>query len=434
MNARSPIPWVLPLVVALLATAPRVGPATRAFHCSPDAAEYLLLARSLADGRGFVLPIRVRFGDTDEPIVHEAFAERAPLYPLLLSVPVSLTTRPGWPDPAIQFVGVCLAALAAVLATLLGWDLARRQGFSGRAASWAALLGGLAVAWYPDLVRASVHLWAEPLAIVILLSAVRHYLALDGHSDPPRAWPRAIALGLLCGLARYARPEAWVLVPVFLALLLCKDRRTEAAAFTAVVVAINLIGTAATGVLAPQLSLLTVADYADLMTPATASAPTFAEAAEGVANNLFGQLAHMATPRYAFLVLPLALLAARRASARPLLLLAAGLVLATSVVWSTHDPSRFTLAPLCLLAPVAAVEFMALRRRFAPGNAWIMALAVGLWAGVLGQRSVQEARRSSPPPPPQNLEATENPPTLEDPWTYALITGQPAVLSGPPPR
>ena len=112
------------------------------------------------------------------------------------------------------------------------------------------------------------------------------------------------------------------------------------------------------------------------------------------------------------------------------ILLALALVFATAVVWSTRDASRFTIAPLCVLAPVAATELMLWRRRLMPARPWVLALLVGLWAGVFAQRSAQFAHRTATPPP--EYTARETVPTLDDPWGYALLTGRPAVLARPP--
>lgn len=430
--------WSIPLAVALLALAPRVGPALRAYNPSNDAAEHLLLARSLATKRGFTLPIKVRY-TIPGPAIHNAYAERAPLYPQLLALPARFDAAPGWPNPRLQLLNVLLAALAAALAALLTADLARRQGMRGRTLAWTAFLGGVAVAWLPSLVRASIHLWAEPLGLVIALASLRVYLGLaESESDPSSdfdpefdpTWPKILALGLLVGLARFARPEAWILVPLFLLLLYQKRGLRLAVQLALVVAAVNAVGIAVTGVLAPQLSLLGVASYADLMAPNPPVQPlSGAVVPLRIAGNVYYQLEFMALPKNAFVVLPLALFAIRRQPARAFLLTALALFAATAVVWSTRDPSRFTIAPLCLLAPVAAVQLTTWTRRLAPRSPHVFAVLVALWCGVFAQRGGKEAREAPPPPAPA-VDPQLGTARLADPWSYALITGRPAVYDG----
>ncbi|MGE0710075.1 MAG: hypothetical protein AB7N76_33735 [Planctomycetota bacterium] len=421
----------LALLVAVLAVLPRLEPALRDFHHSPDAAENLLIARSLRAGEGFVLPIRVRFqaADVQAPAVHEAYGERAPLYPWLLAPLVR--PEPGWPPAALQLSGVALAALAAVLAASLGGELARRRGLRGAPLVMCSLLGGLTVAWLPFLVRASVHLWAEPLGLVLVLAALR--LAWQGELDPAG---RGTLLGeaLCAGLARFARPEAWVLVPLLVLWHWAGGRRRRALALLALLAALNAALCAATGVLAPQLDLLRAARYEDLMDPARSAPPAgLAQILAGIARNLAHQLEAALLPKNAFLVLPLALLSLRAPAGRLLALAAAGLAAATIVVWSTDDPTRFTIAPLSALAPLAAVELLVRWRRHAPTQRWLLAALLGAWLAVLGHAAGRSMRgRTREPECP--TQALPGEPHLADPWTYALVTGRPAVLAAPPGR
>lgn len=425
---RSRSSWLLTLTVAVLAIIPRVPPTLRGYHPSPDAAEHLLIARSLASGKGFQLPIRVRF-NRPAPVVHDAHSERAPLYPLLLSWFVLRPVEPGWPDPHLQLLNTALCVLAAALACSLTACLGRQRGLRGRPLALATLAGGLAVAWFPFLVRASVHLWAEPLGLVLVLTCARLLVA-----DPVRlGWGRITLLGLACGLARFARPEAWILVPLVLGWELAAGRRREVLALGGLALGVNALGVALTGVLAPQLDLLRVAHYEDLMHPSGGAGLSAATVAGGALSNLLHQLEAMLLPKNAFLVLPLALLGAGARAGRPLLLLGGGLVLATAAVWSTDDPSRFTIAPLCLLAPVAAVELVLRIGRWVParGRRLALAIALGLWVAVLGHRAGNEWRREAPPPARQTVPLPGEP-VLGDPWSYALLTGRPAILSSPP--
>ncbi|MCO5171472.1 MAG: hypothetical protein M9894_34660 [Planctomycetes bacterium] len=425
-------------LLLLAAVAPRVEPALRGYHPSNDAAEHLLIARSLARGEGFTLPIRVRDVDGG-PAVHDAYPERAPLYPWLLSAPVRLGIgATGWPDPRLQLLGVGLAALCAPLVASVAAALARARGFGAGGLVVAAAGAGLVVAWAPSLVRASVHLWAEPLGLLLVLGAARLDLALD------RGGPgRAALAGLVGGLARFARPEAWVVAPLLLARAVARARRepgrwSEALALGGALLAVNAAGIAATGVVAPQLFLLEVARFEDAMGAGAApAAPTLGSVLAAVGGNLAGQLEHLLLPKNAWFVLPLALLAlvrrGRGADERWLLAWAAAFVLATAGVWSTRDPHRFTIAPLALLAPVALVEAEAWRRRLWPGRRGPLAAAAASLVLVLGHAAGREARGRGPGPAPEVV-AREGAPALDDPWSYALVTGRPAVLARPPAR
>jgi hypothetical protein len=414
------------LAVALAALAPRVGPALRGYQPSNDAAEYLLIARALAAGDGFTLPIKVRHLD-DGPAVHSAWAERAPLWPALLSLPVRAGVgREGWPAPHLQLLGAALAALAAALGVGLTTTLARQRGLTGWSLVWAGLAGGLVVAWSPFLVRASIHLWAEPFALLLVLGGLWLWLLGEGRAGR-QAQALAACAGLLVGLARFARPEAWVLVALLL-VLGWRRGRGPVAALAGAVLLVNVVGVAVSGVVAPQLFLFEVGHFEEAMRPgAELARPGLGAIVGGIASNLGGQLYHLLLPKNAFVVLPLALLGVRRAEPRPLLLAAAGLIVATAAVWSTHDPFRFTIAPLCLLAPVAAVEVEVLRRTRWPGRPWPLAIYLGLLVGVLGHAAGRELRK---PPPPGAPHVTPRPgePELADPWSYALVTGEPARL------
>lgn len=423
---------VLALILFLAALAPRVGPALAEYQPSNDAAEHLLIARSLARGEGFTLQIRVRDVDGG-PAVHDAFAERAPLYPALLSVPVRLGVgAEGWPDPRLQLLGVVLAALCAPLAAWLAAALCRRHGLEGWSAVWPIVGAGLVVAWCPSLVRASIHLWAEPLGLLLVLAAARLDLALD---DRRERWHVAALVGVIGGLARFARPEAWVLVPLLLARAAWRargepERRREALALVITLALVNVVGVAATGVVAPQLFLLEVRHYEDAMGLGAAPiAPTLATMIGGFLTNLGDQLGYLLLPKNAWFVLPIAGVALLRPGGRSTLhAWAIAFVLATAGVWSTNDPQRFSIAPLALLAPVALIEAELWRRELFPGRRLPFALLAGSLVLVLGYAAGRELRGRGPPPAP-TVVAQEGVPALADPWSYALVTGRSATFA-----
>lgn len=444
----------LSLGVALVALLPRLGPARAGWRRSNDGAEYVLLARSLARGEGYVLPVRVRYLEAatrEAPPAHAAWGERAPLWPLVLAGWLRLIDQadPGWPDPLVQLPGVLLCALAAAQAAGLAAFLARREGLGPRGQAASGLSAGLTVALAPALLRASLHTWAEPLGVVLALLVARLLLGLEARA--PVGWfvgspsvagqsvagrsvlVLALGLGLLAGLARFARPEQ---VALGLALALLCLRRGLRLALPALLlgwVVVNGLGVALTGTLAPQLSLLRVADHAQLMQPNPELAPpTAAQVLGGIARNGVHLLSHLATPRYAWLTLPAALLALGRTAPRGLLGLALALLLAPALVWSTDDPHRFALAPLCLLAPVAAVEWERRRRAWLGPRTWPRAAWLAGLVLVLGWQARGWQVRPVDPPPALPAPREEDPlegPALEDPWSYALLTGRPARLA-----
>lgn len=419
------------VAVALLALAPRLEPALAGYHPSNDAAEHLLLARSLARGEGFTLPIRVRDLDGG-PAVHEAFAERAPLYPLLLSVPVRLGLgAQAWPDARLQLLNVGLAALAALLAASCADALARGAGAGPRGRALAAIVAGAAVAWSPGLLRASVHLWAEPLGLVLALTALRLEAALAARPGPGPA----VALGLVAGLARFARPEAWVLAVVIVGLAAARARRDparrgELLAIGAAVALVNLAGIGWTGVLAPQLDLLRVARFEELMAPGAPPPPAAGAIVSGIATNAAALVLHLASPTRTWVVAPLALAACLDRRARGLVaapaLAAGGLLLAAAVVWSTSDPARFGAGPAGCLAPAAGLG-AALVLRGARGRARRGAelLLLATLVACLGLQSARRRYGVERPP----VVAQDGVPRLADPWSWALETGRPAVLA-----
>lgn len=461
-GARRAAPLRVGLALVVAAAAPRLAPALAGYQPSNDAAEHLLIARSLARGDGFTLPIRVRDVDGG-PAVHDAYGERAPLFPWLLSLPVRAGVgAEGWPDPRLQLVGVALAALCAPLAASVAWTLARRRGLGAWSAAWAAVGAGLVVAWAPSLVRASVHLWAEPLGLLLVLLAVRLELAVaapaglvrDVGAQPaaPAGLARerrgdgvalAFALGVVGALARFARPEAWVVVVLIVAAAVGRARRgeqrwREVAALVAGAALVNAAGVAITGVVAPQLFLLEVRRFEEAMgAGATPPRPGVGEVLRAVASNLAGQLWFLLQPKNAWFALPLAALAlvrgAKRATAeRWLVAWALAFVAATAGVWSTSDPYRFTIAPLALLAPVALVEALAWARRLWPGRRWPLAVVMATLVLVMGHAAGREMRGRGPAPPPR-VTAQEGVVVTDDPWSHALITGGPAVLAAQEP-
>ncbi|MCA8925384.1 MAG: hypothetical protein KDD82_26480, partial [Planctomycetes bacterium] len=178
----------------------------------------------------------------------------------------------------------------------------------------------------------------------------------------------------------------------------------------------------------PQLFLLRVPDFAQA-THTAPPPPGVGEVLGRIVVNLRDQVVHLLLPKNGWLVLPLAGVALRWRGARPLAVWAGLNVAATCAVWSTNDPHRFTIVTFVALAPLAAIEAEALRKRFASSEKPVFAAWVALWVLVLGHSAGRELRGTPPPPPPEVPAVAGDAPRLADPWSYALLTGRPAVLA-----
>ena len=182
------------MLAALIAAAgvarlPYLGQA----NLSPDAADYLNIARHLARGEGFVHSIKWHFF-TSDPIVHSAVGERPPLYPLLLA-PLARGSDPARPA---QY----LTALLALAAIALGAAWARRIALPPA----AAVAGAAVLAFNPGFLICSVYPWSEPLYLCELFAVL---LVVGSDAGSRR---RAAAAGVLTALAFFTRPSAPAIV------------------------------------------------------------------------------------------------------------------------------------------------------------------------------------------------------------------------------
>ena len=162
-----------------------------------DEREYLLLARNVAEGRGFV-----HLQPDGAPAPGEHFG-RAPVYPVFLAGVIRLTGAPAAADaPLLRAIRIVQAALGGALVWLVAW-------LAGRAAGpRAALAGGWLAAVYPPLVWTPAYIWSETLFSVIALACAA-VLSLDGRS-------RGLFLtaGALAGLAVLTRPAMLFFLPL----------------------------------------------------------------------------------------------------------------------------------------------------------------------------------------------------------------------------
>jgi len=173
------------IVLSSLARLPYV----RQANLSPDAADYINIARNLARGRGLIHSIKWHFFTADRA-VHSAVGERPLLYPLLIAP----FCRSDYPARACERVNVFLAALAAALGAV--WAV--RLGLTARATAIATAL----VAFNAGLAMCSVYPLTEPLYLVWLFGIV---LIVGRDNDSPRA---ARLAAVLTALAYLTRPSA----------------------------------------------------------------------------------------------------------------------------------------------------------------------------------------------------------------------------------
>jgi 4-amino-4-deoxy-L-arabinose transferase-like glycosyltransferase len=191
-----------------------------------DEQEYLLLGRSLAEGRGFTYT-----GPDGAPLPGEHFG-RAPIYPLLLSGVIALTPGPQpsriAPDePPVSprtLAGVKIVqALIGGLTILL---IARLAGHSGGKPAAVAAAGLAAV--YPSLVWTPAYVFSET-AYSALALGVAVWLAYEQRSGASR-W-RLAAVGILAGIAVLTRPAMIFFVALSLPWLWWKRGALAAGAF-----------------------------------------------------------------------------------------------------------------------------------------------------------------------------------------------------------
>jgi len=162
-------------------------------NLSPDAADYINIARNIAQGRGLIHSIKWHFF-THDPAVHSAIGERPLLYPLLL-VPFCQGDSPA---RACQYATTAMALVALVLAA--AW--ARRLGLNWRVVAIAVAM----LAFNPGLAMASVYPWSEPLYLALLFGV----LLTVGRNAGSRGAARRAAL--LTALAYLTRPSAGAIV------------------------------------------------------------------------------------------------------------------------------------------------------------------------------------------------------------------------------
>lgn len=191
-----------------------------------DEREYLALAASVAEGRGFT------YGPSHETGTAQQFG-RAPGYPTFLAL---TGVGPGPHERAPVRVKVVQAVLGAITVWLIGTIALRAVG-AGAGVAAAAL-----AAVYPPLVWIPSYVLSETLYSLIALetayvlqSAVAR--AAAGQGRRPGA-ARGLAAGLLAGAAILTRPAMLFFVPLAVLWLLVRRRIVLAAVLLAGVAAL----------------------------------------------------------------------------------------------------------------------------------------------------------------------------------------------------
>lgn len=194
--------WILAAVV--LALAVRLAFALFYWTDKPlthDEREYLALAESLQDGRGFTYPPGLEVG------TGQHFG-RAPGYPAFLAL---LGTGRA-PESAPVIVKVTQSLIGALVVWMIGAIAAASAG--ERAGTFAAMIAAV----YPPLVWISSYVFSEslfmPLALgcVMLLHAARQHARSAESPRAGGAW--TLGAGLLAGLAILVRPGMLLFLPL----------------------------------------------------------------------------------------------------------------------------------------------------------------------------------------------------------------------------
>jgi len=205
-----------------------------AFMMPPDAAArlpgapvYFVLARSLAEGRGFVLTETVQGGPVPgadpvaEPAVaadkDEAAVQRAPVmpaYPLLLAIGCGLDDAP------LRATLVIQAVCGTVAMVLAAWMAHRLAG------AWAAVVAAALLAFDPLGVLFAALVSPVTLAAVALAAAsVTGLAAVQAVRTGRRAWPWVLGAGAAQAAAAYVAVWTLAVLPVAVVAALASQHR-----------------------------------------------------------------------------------------------------------------------------------------------------------------------------------------------------------------
>ncbi len=198
-----------------------------------DEREYLALAASLAEGRGFT------YGPGHQSGTAQQFG-RAPFYPMFLAAIRATTPAPDGGTPTS--VKIVQSILGAALVLLLGATALHVVG--PRAGVTAALVSAIypPLVWYPSYVLSETLYSVLAIGTALLLQRA---VERSEHERSGRAGaPLALLTGVIAGAAVLTRPAMLVFVPLVLVWLATRRRYVLALALTAGVAAVVLPWTA----------------------------------------------------------------------------------------------------------------------------------------------------------------------------------------------
>ncbi len=172
--------------------------ARRRIALSGDSERYHLLARGLAEGRGYVRP-----RESLQAALNTPTAEFPPAYPLLLAAldVVGIHSVTGQ-----RLVGTLIGAVTIVLVGMLGTAVAGRT--VGVIAAWVAAL-------YPQFITFDGSLLSEGLFVALITASLLGVIrAVDATEPSPRRW--WMLTSVVTGIAVITRTEALLIVPLVL--------------------------------------------------------------------------------------------------------------------------------------------------------------------------------------------------------------------------
>ena len=228
--------WRLILGAAAVAFVLRVAFGLSYWVAKPlthDEREYLALAASLTEGRGFT------YGAGHQSGTAQQFG-RAPFYPMFLAAIGATAPAPDGGTPTR--VKVVQSILGAALVLLLGATALQVVG--PRAGMTAAIVAAVypPLVWYPSYVLSETLYSVLAIGTVLLLQRA---VDRSEHERSGRAGaPLALLTGVVAGAAVLTRPAMLVFVPLALVWLAIRRRYVLALALTAGVAAVVLPWTA----------------------------------------------------------------------------------------------------------------------------------------------------------------------------------------------
>ncbi len=398
-------------------------------HLTPDSILYLNIAGNVASGRGYVSSIKLHHVD-DANVVHSAWRDCPPLYPLLSGAVMRL----GGGLTALTMVNALLVSLASGLVFLIGERLFDRR---------TGLLAGVAAALAPNLFRAGMTPMSDALALALGLSALA--LVVRGK---PSSLTCAVAGGL-SGLAALTRHPYAVLAAALIVYCFRKSRRSGLACAAGVAPAAVLVALTSPSVQSLHFCVASFSsamwDYGTGIVPLYfAHHPAFV--ATAFLKNLWFYSADLFFGLRGFFLLSVGLLMwvarAKQKQIGPahrLMLIVAALNLVLySAVWSVPPVkgSRFLLLSYCLTLPFCAAGLIRVWDRWgllgkrATAAICAVTAVVYVWGCATAYVSTSDCKRL-PAAAITLVESSLGPNAVvasNNPWEVSYSTGLPTVL------